>query len=103
MEAVSISACLLNYGNQMLRKKLSKEETSKEIIKLLLENNKTTHIKKQLKLEIIIYIGDFNEVELKIGDNRLYSLNNKLNKFVQISQIRLQLKIPYSDINEKVS
>lgn len=79
-----VAACLLNYGNQMLRKKLSKEETSKEIIKLLLENNKTTHIKKQLKLEIIIYIGDFNEVELKIGDNRLYSLNNKLNKFVDV-------------------
>ena len=73
------------FNNQEINNPLA---ISKRILDLFTEEKKERTIKKKLNLEIELYILNtyygrtYYEVKYKIGENKLYSLNNKINNFI---------------------
>ncbi len=89
-----IGAILCNYYDKLTEKvdTRTKEELeldlSEDILNLFYTEKKERKVKKQIILDITLtfyqryYSERFIQVDLKIGTDRLYSLNNKMNGFI---------------------
>ena len=77
-----IAAVLVNYGHLLFKNNVDPKEASKKIMKVLLENQNKSKLKRKLNLEIYINLYRNKSIEIKIGEEKLYSLNNKLTKFL---------------------
>ncbi len=76
-----VAACLYFYYDEIYKRTINPKEATIKILQNLLVDNK---IKKQLNLDVNINISDYIYLELKIGYKKLYSLNNKLSRFVDV-------------------
>ena len=85
-----VAAVLIQRYDEMLKKLLTKEQISEQILSLFYnEGSQTRKVKKELKLEIEIifresYRGTYLIPKIKVGYNKLYSLNNKCKKFYDV-------------------
>ncbi len=88
-----IAASLLRYQEELFP--LDPKEKSLRISKQILEafyqppKKQEIHLKKQLFLEVTLYFyhnyyEDGIKLEFRMGEDKLYSLNNKLNQFLRI-------------------
>ena len=85
-----VAACILNYQDDIYQ--ISKEEKEFQISKYILDEfyhpskKSDIHLKKQLSLEIELTFKDGYQpsvsMAFKIGEKRLYNLNNKMSKFL---------------------
>lgn len=85
-----VAACLLKYREDEIDPQEKKLSVSKEILKAFYSPEKENYlIKKALQLEISLtfnenYYESIVQVDMKIGVDKLYSLNNKLSAFLSI-------------------
>ncbi len=85
-----VAACLLKYREESIDPQEKKLSVSKEILNAFYQPEKESfYIKKELHLEVTLtfyetYYEPEVKVELKIGLDKLYSLNNKLNSFLTV-------------------
>ncbi len=88
-----IAAVLCNYIDDILSNKNNQNNdeyfinVSENILNQFYTPKQVGKVKKQLKLEVELilrnsyFYGSYIEVKLKIGEDKLYSLNNKINLF----------------------
>lgn len=84
-----IAAVIFNNGEEILKKSKTKEQITNNILNMFYEKNKTTCVKKELKISISLkfedaYFGPTIYPIVKIGDNKLYNLNNKAKDFFNV-------------------
>lgn len=87
-----VAACLLKYREENISPEEKKLLISKKILKEFYKPIKEDeiHLKKELELEITLSFHDnyYSRTEVKvdfrIGENKLYSFNSKLNQFLSI-------------------
>ena len=88
-----IAAVLYNHLEQMHEENTDPEEKMLSVTETILNmfdnsnKNQTRRVKEQVKLEVELYphssyYHQYIEVKLKIGTGRMYSLNNKINTFL---------------------
>ena len=82
-----VAACLYFYYNDIYKITVDPKEATIKVLQNLLINNK---VKKQLNVEVNINLSDYIYLELKIGFNKLYSLNNKLSRFIDVYTGRMK-------------
>ena len=75
-----VAACLRLFGDEIFKKTIDPKKISLDIINDL---KQTKSIKKQVNLEVNIILNGFPQINLRIGEKKLYSLNNKLAKFIE--------------------
>ena len=81
-----IGACIMDNIEMLFKKNIDTEEISNIILDKFVSDSKST-IKKEVDLELKIELNDsyywnsFLEPKVSIGENRLYSLNNKISSF----------------------
>ena len=87
-----IAACLIHYQEQIFP--VDPEEKKRRVSKALLEEFYTPKVKQEimLKKQLNLFVSlEFHEsyyepsvsINLKIGEKRLYNLNNKLRRFLE--------------------
>ena len=84
-----IAAVIFRYGNEIIQKSKTKEQITNNILNMFYEEKKPNHIKKELKLTISLafeeaYNGPVIYPTIKVGDTKLYSLNNKARYFFDV-------------------
>lgn len=84
-----MAAVIFYDGEEIIRKSKSKEQVTNDILNMFYEGNKTNHIKKELKIAISLsfgntYYGPTVYPTIKVGDTKLYSLNNKVSQFFKV-------------------
>lgn len=84
-----IAAVLMRRYDEIIRNSLTKEQVTENILSLFYKPEEEKHtIKKELKLTINLSFGDTSRgpiilPQIKIGLDKMYSLNNKLKKFYE--------------------
>ena len=81
-----IAACLYHYNEEIFNKVSNPKKASLNVLDSLINTNSS--IKQKLILEISLninrnYYGCI-QVDLRIGNNKMYNLNNKLNHFLEV-------------------
>jgi len=85
-----LAAVIIRKYAEILKNSLTKQEVTENILSLFYEPNETKrNIKKEIKLTINLTFQDTNRgplliPQIKIGTNKLYSLNNKVKKFYEV-------------------
>lgn len=85
-----VAACLLKYREEEIDPQEKKLSVSKEILNAFYSPEKENYsIKKALKLEISLtfdenYYESIVQIDMKIGVDKLYSLNNKFSSFLNV-------------------
>ena len=85
-----LAAILLRKQEEILQKSLTNEQVTENILSLFYKPTEEKRtIKKELKLTIILTFHDTNRgpmiiPQIKIGLDKMYSLNNKLKKFYEV-------------------
>ena len=77
-----ISACILEYGDEMLKEKPSEFDVSREILRLFYKNKiKSNKVKEELKLDVTFDIDDDDiSFNIAVGLKKTYIIKNQ-NKF----------------------
>lgn len=81
-----VAACLRLYKDEIFKITIDPKKISSNILKNLMVTNK---VKKQLKLDVTIINSSYPTVELKVGYDKMYSLNNKLSRFIDVYDDKL--------------
>ena len=93
-----LAAVLIRKNDEILKKSLTNEQLTDNILSLFYNPNSNKHtIKKELKLSISLDFADGQMgpviiPKIKIGIDKLYSLNNKAKKFFDV----------YDDLNDEL-
>ena len=84
-----MAAVIFHDGDEIIKKSKSREQVTNNILNMFYEEKKPNNIKKELKLTISLtfeetYNGPIVYPTIKVGDARLYSLNNKARLFFEV-------------------
>lgn len=84
-----LAAVIYRNGEDIIKKSKTREQVTNSILNLFYEEIPKNNIKKELKITISLdfedtYHGTILIPTLKIGDTRLYSLNNKIKSFFEV-------------------
>ena len=85
-----IAAVLIQRYDEMMKKSLTNEQISEQILSLFYnKNDQTRKIKKELKLEIDLsfdtrYYETYLIPKIKIGYDKMYNFNSKCRKFYEV-------------------
>lgn len=84
-----IAAVIFRKGEEIIQKSKTREQITNNILNLFCNDKNKNNIKKELKITISLdfedtYKGLVIFPNIKIGDTRLYSLNNKVRKFFDV-------------------
>ncbi len=81
-----VAASMCYYGRELfvIDEKVFSKRISKFLISDFVKKRETTsNVKQEMKLEVIMEIGNYNQVNIKIGFDRMYLLRNKVNPFFE--------------------
>lgn len=84
-----LAAVIYRYGEEIIKKSKTREQVTNSILNLFYEETPKNNIKKELKITVSIdfedtYQGTILMPTIKVGDTRLYSLNNKIKSFFEV-------------------
>lgn len=84
-----LAAVIFNYGEEIIKNSKTKEQAINNILNSFYEELPKNRIKKELKITISLHFEEnYNEIVLmptfKIGNNKLYNLNNKIRNFLNV-------------------
>lgn len=84
-----LAAVIFRHGNEIIQKSKTKDQVTNSILNMFYEETKPNTIKKELKITISLsfdesYYGSVVYPTFKVGDTKLYSLNNKIRDFFNV-------------------